>query len=476
MFKAEKHFPKASLLRTSTLLTISLTVALSVLSGCDSDGASTSGSTVDLSITGQTVTKVRTNRGQIVFLEERLHSIFDDGPQRTLAIVGSDGRVVEPFAPSAGWSLTDFALHPSGDISLALTTFTQVRIVRLSALGVIRSDQLLADVAAASDPYFNYADGLKNDTSLQPVLMHDAARVAPLGESLALALRTGRNAIVAYRLDPDSSGAYQRSWRTLVEPGSSVLLVGITSGSFDTFGQLQSHIRIYLDADAEGAGTLAVGVLNAPQQNFTFRAHADFFNEPITASDGVLLTRLSSGDGHRLGSTVIDTHARAELLGMRATPAGYLMVGRVLTAVAPDGGGWDAFAAAVGRDGTQSAFSVIDVSQGDVLFDAASLPDGRYLALGATAYTQNPTGESISETAQPLLAVLKADGTLDQRLSYPSGARQNQLATVVPLNGHWLLGGMVNGPGTHSGDGNRSLITANGFLRESTGLPSGAIK
>ena len=53
-------------------------------------------------------------------------------------------------------------------------------------------------------------------------LMHDAARLAPQ-KSLAVVLRTGRNAIVAYRLDPDASGAYTRSWRTLVSPGSSIL-------------------------------------------------------------------------------------------------------------------------------------------------------------------------------------------------------------------------------------------------------------
>jgi len=55
-------------------------------------------------------------------------------------------------------------------------------------------------------------------------LMHDAARLAPLAESLAVVLRTGRNAIVAYRLDPDVGGAYRAPGGRLdVEPGSSIL-------------------------------------------------------------------------------------------------------------------------------------------------------------------------------------------------------------------------------------------------------------
>ena len=132
-------------------------------------------------------------------LEERLASIFEIGPQRTLAILQSDGRTVRPYMPPAGWSVVDFAVHPSGDISAILTTATEVRIVRLNSNGSIRSDQLFLDPSAPTDPLFNYAGGIKDDNALQPALMHDAARLAPLGESLAVVLRTGRNAIVAYQ-------------------------------------------------------------------------------------------------------------------------------------------------------------------------------------------------------------------------------------------------------------------------------------
>jgi hypothetical protein len=301
--------------------------------------------------------------------------------------------------------------------------------------------------------------------------MHDAARLAPLGESLAVVLRTGRNAIVAYRLDPDVSGEYRLAWRTLVEPGSSILGEGITSGSFDVFGQLENHLRIYVDVDAAAPATLAIGVGNAPFLNFTFRAHAEYFSEPIAASTGVLLTRVASADGRRLGSTAIDTHNLAELYGVRATTGGFALVGRVLSEVRSDGSGWNAFAAFVGRDGTPGPYSVVDVDRGDVLFDVAALSNGRYLALGTTGYLQNPSGASISEEAQPLLVLLNSDGSLDRNLGYTGGARHNQLTTITFLNGRWLLGGMTNGPGTHSGDADHGLIVADGFLREGSNLP-----
>jgi hypothetical protein len=413
---------------------------------------------------------VRTAGSEVVLLEERLNSIFEDGPQRTLATLKSDGHTLQPYMPPPGWSVIDFAVHPSGDISAVLTTATEVRIVRLHPNGSIRSDQLFLDPSSPTDPFFNYAGGIKNDDALQPALMHDAARLAPLGESLVVVLRTGRNAIVAYRLDPDSSGAYTRSWRTLVEPGSSILAVGITSGSFDTFGQLQNHLRIYVDVNSDPSATLAVGVVNAPFLNYTFRAHSEYFSEPIATSTGVLLTRVAIVDGRRLGTTVIDTHDRAELHGVRATPRGFILVGRVLSEVRPDGSGWNAFTALVRHDGTPDAYRVVDVDRGDVLFDVAALPSGRYLALGTTGYIQNPSGESISEAAKPLLVLLNTDGSLYQNLGYPGGARHNQLTTIAPLNGGWLLGGMINGPGTHSGDGDRALIVADGFLREESNL------
>ena len=427
--------------------------------------------TLDISVAGQTVTKVRAAGRDVVFLEEQLTSIFEDGPRRSLVFVGGNGELEQPYTAPAGWSIVDFAVHPSGDLSVVLTTSREVRLVRLDHNGSIRNDQSFADPSAVTDPFFNYAGGVKDDESLQPVLMHDAARLAPQGESLLLVLRTGRNAIVAYRLDPDpdAGGVYRQAWRTLVEPGASIFLEGITSGTFDVFGQLQNHLRLFIDVDA--AGILAIGTVEAPMLNFTFRAHADYFNDQIAASYGILLTRVETSNGLRLGSSVINTQMQTELHGLRASSQGFVLVGRVLSELRADGTGWDAFAASIARDGSPGAYRIVDVDRGDVLFDIAQLPSGRYLALGTTGYVQNPTGASISESAQPLLVLLGSDGSLIQNLGFSGGPRHNQLTTIARADRGWLLGGMVNGPGTHSGDADRALLVADGFLRERSDLP-----
>lgn len=55
--------------------------------------------------------------------------------------------------------------------------------MRLDSNGSIRSDNPFLDPAAVPDPFFNYGGGVKDDYALQPALMHDAARVVPLGEA-----------------------------------------------------------------------------------------------------------------------------------------------------------------------------------------------------------------------------------------------------------------------------------------------------
>jgi hypothetical protein len=68
--------------------------------------------------------------------------------------------------------------------------------------------------------------------------------------------------------------------------------LGITSGNFDVFGQLENHLSIFVDIDTDA--TLAIGVVDALMLNFTFRMRTEYFIEPIAASIGVLLTRVAS--------------------------------------------------------------------------------------------------------------------------------------------------------------------------------------
>jgi hypothetical protein len=156
---------------------------------------------------------------------------------------------------------------------------------------------------------------------------------------------------------------------------------------------------------------------------------------------------------------------------LRATGGGFVVSGRVRTSVPSDGSGWDAYLARVDQSGGLDLYTVVDIDRGDVFFDAIGLRDGRYVALGTTGYFQNPTGASISEETAPLLVLLGADGSVAQRVGLADGARQDQVRTILAFDSRWLVGGMRNGPGTHSGDGQPQLITADGYLSEMSSLP-----
>ncbi|MDB6107106.1 MAG: hypothetical protein JWO52_7105, partial [Gammaproteobacteria bacterium] len=122
--------------------------------------------TLDISVAGQTVTKARAAGNEVAFLEEQLTSIFEDGPRRSLVLLKGGGEPLQPYTTPDGWSFVVFAMHPSGDLSVVLTTSREVRLVRRDHNGSVRSDQSFVDPTAATDPFFNYAGGLKDDDSL----------------------------------------------------------------------------------------------------------------------------------------------------------------------------------------------------------------------------------------------------------------------------------------------------------------------
>jgi hypothetical protein len=420
---------------------------------------------INLAVAGMAVIKVQNGAKGVTFMSEKLTSLSESGPERSITLLDTSGAASGRYSAPSGWALIDFTQHPSGEISAVLATARTVRLVRIDRSAVVRNDFGLTDAQAPNDPFYDNG-GIRDDGSLLPVVTRDAIRLAAIGENLAVALRTGRNAVVAYRFDYTEATSYTRIWRTLVEPGLTMFALGITSGSFDVFGALENHWHVHLDADA--AGNVAVAVIGRPFIDPLFAVHADFFKEPSFVMAGLLVTRVAP-DGQRLGSTVIDTVQTSELYGLRLSGDDIALVGRVFSEVRGDGTGWNAYVANVGRvSGTLLSYRVIDLDRGEVLFDIAPLAQGRFLVAGAAGYSQNPAGASISEETSPLLAVLESDGTLKQRIDVVAGARQNHVRSIAARGGNWLVGGMVNGPGTHSGDGNPALIVADGFVNETT--------
>lgn len=446
------------------ILEIAALASVLLLAACGGGGGSAGDPPpplLSISVPGQAVIKVRSGTQGVVALGEKPQAYDDPSPRkRNLLLLGTGVQTGE-YVPPAGWSLLDFAVHPSGEISAILGTDIALRLVRLNAAGGVLHDQPLLDPDARNDPSIDLG-GANNPDSMVPAFSRDAARVAPIGEDLAVAVRTGINAAVAYRYDRTAAG-FTRAWRTVVEPGMTVMGRFLTGGSHDVFDQLSNHAKVLLETD--GQGRVAVGVTGGFATDL-FHAHGTHFNEPTAnIGNGGIVTLLSAA-GTRLVSTAIDTAQASELHGLRAIPDGFALVGRVRTERLADGSGWNAFAAFISQAGELRNYSVIHVDRSDALFDIVPGRNAQFLASGVTGYTQNPFGASISEDASPLLVVLSDTGALVSRLAVPAGARHNQLRSLARHRTNWLAGGMLNGPGTHSGDADRSLVSADGVVRE----------
>ncbi len=443
-----------------------------LLAACGGGGSSTGEPPppVDHAVPGRFVLRVASlgSSSGYVALEEKPRPYRDGLPSapvdRRIRIGGQGAGHV--YTPPEDWSLIDMALHPSGEISAVLATHRALRLVRLDAQARELTRAELTDPAAPLDPYYDQG-GIKDDTAMLPLHTRDAVRLAALGEDLAVALRTGRHAVVAYRYAHTAQGGYTQRWRSLVEPGTTVMARYLTSGSHDTYGQLANHFQVLLAANAHG--DLAVAVPAAPHNN-AFAAHAAHFFAtpegpvpPELPDYGAIVTRLD-GQGRNLGAAFVDTGGPTQVFALRALETGWALAGR--HKVAGQEGGWNGFAAWLDGAGRLQRHAVLHVEEDDVLFDIAALPGGRHLVAGATGYRQNPAGASISDDGAPLLAVLDAQGRVAQRLALPAGPGQNPVRSLEGQGGRWLVGGMLGGPGTHTADADPARLRADGYVRE----------
>lgn len=417
---------------------------------------------VDLRVTSEFVVKVRSNgTGWVALVETAQQLATFTMPQRRLLLAIDGVTPSASYAPPDGWSLIDVAVHPGRELSVLIANDTQLRLVRLSRQGAVVAQHDVEDPQAASDPFYGDPIQLRNPNSLLPHTTRDAARIAPVGEDLVVAMHNGRNAIIAMRYG--YSAKFGRTWRTLVEPGVSLIARFIMGGTYDPYGGLDNQWRVAVDADSSGRVAVAVGLdwsdyADGHGQLFGGAIHPELFT-------GALITELAA-DGRRVGTSVLESGAPTEIKVVKWHGDTIGVAGRYYRVRRDDGGGWDGlFAQAHAGAHGKLAPRAVDIDRGDVILDLAPVAGGRWLAAGSTGYTQNPSGASISEEARPLLALLESDGAVREQIAVASGLRHNQLRSLTPFNNGWLAGGMENGPGTHSADGNLSLLKSDGFVR-----------
>lgn len=397
---------------------------------------------LDVGMTGVAVMKTRiTGEDYLLLLETPIALGELKAPERILRRFRPE-RMPLDYVPPPGATISDFATHPGGEVSILLVSDIVYALERWRPDG---SRSGAVEVASVVPTYWS----------------GDPGRISPAGDDVVLALRANDNSVRAYRYTPEGV-SYRRVWESLVEPVNDLLPRGLTSGSFDTFGQLQNPFRVYADVGPDGA--VWVGLLADPGTDLLERHNATFGDDLRSVSDtrlsyDVLVTQLD-GAGRRVFSRMVGTQWNDEIYGMRAVPGAMLVVGRTETSPG-DAGGWDGLLARVADEGTVFV-RTFHVNAADIAFDADLLSDGRTVIVGGTGYTDNPSGGSISESCS-LLAMVLSENT-QTVLPLPTLPKHNHLRTLVADVSTAWVAGMTNGPGTHSGDNDPSAIRADPFV------------
>ena len=413
--------------------------------------------------------QARSDGSLLVLLDRPLDMRVDWGsPQRELLLLDATGAQLASVASSTSERfLLDFAVHPSDDVSVLYSSATEYSLERFDDEGHSVGASALSDAQIDSDPPVNSGA----PSPAVETLTRDAGRIAAFGEQVVVATRTGRHSVIARRFGffaDDEGPAFHAEWRTLVVPPFGMAAVGLKGGSYDTFDAVQAQAMLHLAVDQQG--TIYVAVQH-PRVSETalIKAHAKVFGETLVGDPDALdlyVTRIA-GSGTRIGTTVVGTPEDDQLFGLRAGQDSALVIGRK-EYWNEQGTGFDALVARL--DGPTGALKVreLHVKRSDLGFDAAPLEDGSWLVTGASDWQQNPNGASVSEESQAFLARISESG---EPTAIPGLAdlrvRHNEGRTLLALGrGRWLVGGMTDGPGTHSGDADASQVRASGFLRE----------
>jgi len=398
------------------------------------------------------------SRGQRYFivLEELAEAKTCPG-KRAVELLDDAGTVLLSWFPAADRKLIDADfdgeyVYTASIVSPAGGATERIALEKIDLAGV-----RVADVVLLEEPD-------------NPTVLDDRLRIAAKGESLYLAAFENDETTWLYRLDRD---ALSVKWSLMVEPDARRVAMGMIGGSYDEFGQMSHRFSVYLDVDGQDNAFVGIPVMgNALFRTIDF--HNKYFGESLeikslytgspSAATDALVTKVSASGG-RVYSTVMGTQHQDEIHGLLVADGKVFAYGRCAVTSMND---WDPFVVAHdAASGAELYSSPYDLGSNEIFLSASyDSTKGQLLLGGVGGWSQNPDGVSVTEDGTKLLVVVDSrSGEVAEAIVQGNGPRQNQIRSVMRLSGGKLLvAGWENGPGTHSGDSDPGLVTADGFL------------
>jgi len=411
--------------------------------------------------------RVRNAAGRDIVLEEELVGFASPvWPRTRLRTLSSTLETSHEWSAPDNSYVTDFCLHPSGELTVVLIADTHVfSLVRLAPDLSVLGEAEVHDPAVATDPHAD-ATGVTDLEGNGLVL--DPAHVAAAGEDAFFVAVTTIDAVIGYRVS-FADGAWSAPERTLIEPPVGLTPFLPIGGSYDTFGAIGAWFRAFVDFDASGDAFVATWA-----DPLRIRAHASVFQDglvplppdpdlPGAGDSDMLLTKLDP-TGVRLWTRVIGSEHEDEPYALRVQGDAVAVVGRARRFPGFDNTAWDALVSVTSTAGDVSNTVVLTFDASSILLGVGARAGGGWLLAGSDGWVQNPDGLSILSNGNKLLVELPSLSEPPVRRPLTAGPRHNELHSVFATDGGVAFAGHEDGPLTHSGDGDATQIHATGVL------------
>jgi hypothetical protein len=407
------------------------------------------------------------------------------------------------FAAPPDDVVSDVAVHPSGDVTVAVLHFAPDRmaydLVRLDRTGAVLSTTTMSEPQTMPATDFGATDPrpmFRMKSDLGDPTNGNWVRLLPDGEGLVVTFLSyvdapatdplsGRFALGLEALGWLASPAgYVERWARVVEGPHAAQPA---AWAYDELRRDEQAIRPVLARD-DSSGDILVG---RAWNNTRCKANVTVFAE-FTMTDCIFgsvspienewlplaVTRFSA-IGARVGTTILapDADAAEQVTFALAARDGKLAAaGFVVRANAdgsqrtyPDPSGYVDYDGAIwiyDASGHALAHHDFNMGRGDVLAALRWLPDD-IVAVGSSGWDRWQGGNSISRGADPLVVWMSPDGARTAARVFPmtDGSRHFNLFDVTVAGGAVVAHGFSDAPMTHSGDGGNTAARTFGPLR-----------
>ena len=418
-----------------------------------------------------------------------------------LAAYDQQGAATWTFAAPPDDIVSDVAVHPSGDVTIAVLHFSLDRmaydLVRLDRNGAVLGTTTLSEPQTMPATDFGPSDPrpmFRMKADYPDATVGGWVRLLPDGDGLIVTFLshldvpaddplTLRIALGLAALNWQAN-AYVERWAHVVEGPHAAQPAAWT---YDELRQDEQAIRPFLARDESTGDILVARAWN----NLRCKANVTVFKE-FTMTDCMLgavspienqwlplaVTRFSAA-GARIGTRILAPDADA---GEQVPFALAARDGKLATAgfvarknadgterTYPDPSGYidyDGYIAIYDGDGKPILHHDYNMGRGDVLAALRWLPDD-IVAVGSSGWDRWQGGNSISRGADPLIVWLSPDGARAASRTMPlsDGGRHFNLFDVTVTDRSIVAHGFSDAPMTHSGDGGNTAARTFGPLR-----------